>query len=205
MENFTLRRCIVRLEVSKDYVFDLSFDLNDLTLFNEVTLPHWFNNTQIFVVRNSYSLWQSLAKLNPLTLVSDDSRGTTETLVDSEKDPFSSLTSVPLGLKPDPLPPFLVKTKDFIRQNPLRLCSEGVGGTYFVQDSSGSPFAVFKPVDEEPGAPNNPKQSVSQPLLPPGGGAIREVAAFKLDRGFAGVPQTLYLEEVSTLNHGSCH
>uniref|UniRef100_A0A0E0L6H7 1-phosphatidylinositol 4-kinase n=1 Tax=Oryza punctata TaxID=4537 RepID=A0A0E0L6H7_ORYPU len=80
------------------------------------------------------------------------------------------------------------------------MSSEGTGGAYFMQDASGQEHvAVFKPVDEEPMAANNPRG------LPPsstgeglkkgtrvGEGAIREVAAYILDhppggrRSFAG-------------------
>lgn len=70
------------------------------------------------------------------------------------------------------------------------LCPEGVGGTYFIPGCDGKPISIFKPVDEEPGAPFNPKKLVEKPLLPPGGGAIRELAAFFLDQSFAGVPET---------------
>jgi len=76
----------------------------------------------------------------------------------------------------------------------FELCQQGVGGTYFVRDSTGNRVAVFKPSDEEPGAPGNPKKVVSSPLLPPGGGAQREVVAYLLDGGFAGVPQTYLLD-----------
>jgi len=77
-------------------------------------------------------------------------------------------------------------------ENPesLVLCEEGVGGTYFVRDHHDQPIAVFKPIDEEPGAINNPKKPLSKLLLPPGGGAHREVAAYLLDRNHAGVPET---------------
>ncbi|KAF0926698.1 hypothetical protein E2562_027134 [Oryza meyeriana var. granulata] len=80
------------------------------------------------------------------------------------------------------------------------MSSEGTGGAYFMQDATGQEHvAVFKPVDEEPMAANNPRG------LPPsssgeglkkgtrvGEGAIREVAAYILDhppggrRSFAG-------------------
>lgn len=73
-----------------------------------------------------------------------------------------------------------------------QLCSEGIGGTYFLSDD-GKRFGVFKPSDEEPGALNNPKKSVEESdlLLPPGKGYLREVAAYLLDGGFAGVPETV--------------
>ncbi|XP_065878385.1 phosphatidylinositol 4-kinase gamma 4-like [Euphorbia lathyris] len=96
---------------------------------------------------------------------------------------------------------------------PIR-SSEGSGGAYFMQDSSGKYVAVFKPIDEEPMALNNPQGlplSVNGEGLKKGtcvgGGALREVAAFLLDhpksgprlfwdnhRGFAGVPPTLMIK-----------
>ncbi|CAL9192530.1 phosphatidylinositol 4-kinase gamma 4-like [Musa acuminata AAA Group] len=96
--------------------------------------------------------------------------------------------------------------------NPPIMSSEGTGGTYFMQDITGNEYvAVFKPIDEEPLAVNNPRG------LPPstngeglkrgtrvGEGALREVAAYILDHpvsgrrsfshvdfGFAGVPPTV--------------
>jgi len=74
------------------------------------------------------------------------------------------------------------------------LCEQGTGGTYFVKDANDNRIAVFKPDDEEPGSLNNPKNKISPPstpLLAPGGGAVREVVAYLLDRGNrAGVPET---------------
>jgi len=81
-------------------------------------------------------------------------------------------------------------------ESAVSLCSEGVGGTYFIHDGANEKIAIFKPVDEEPGAPNNPRTMVSPPLLPPGGGAKREVAAYLLDGGHAGVPETYFLDNV---------
>ncbi|KAK1581681.1 hypothetical protein Q3G72_008029 [Acer saccharum] len=90
------------------------------------------------------------------------------------------------------------------------LSSEGTGGTYFLKDQSGSKISVFKPVDEEPNAVNNPRGltvSSNGEGLKRGTrareGALREVAAYILDHpksgprslsgedmGFAGVPPT---------------
>jgi hypothetical protein len=88
---------------------------------------------------------------------------------------------------------------------------EGTGGAYFMLDSFGKKIvSVFKPIDEEPMAVNNPR---GLPLSTDGeglkkgtevgGGALREVAAYLLDHpqsghrsyngdelGFAGVPPT---------------
>ncbi|KAI9096786.1 hypothetical protein K1719_025965 [Acacia pycnantha] len=95
---------------------------------------------------------------------------------------------------------------------PIR-SSEGSGGAYLMQDSSGSKYvSVFKPIDEEPMAVNNPRGlpvSVNGEGLKKGTrvglGALREVAAYILDHprngprtsscnneeeGFAGVPPT---------------
>lgn len=93
---------------------------------------------------------------------------------------------------------------------PVRSC-EGTGGTYFMKDPSGAKFiSVFKPMDEEPMAVNNPRGLPESPNgeglkrgTRVGEGALREVAAYILDHpknghrslngevmGFAGVPPT---------------
>lgn len=95
--------------------------------------------------------------------------------------------------------------------NPPVRSAEGTGGTYLMQDSSGLNYvSVFKPMDEEPMAVNNPQKlpvsSDGQGLkrgTRVGEGATREVAAYLLDHpksgpralskeimGFAGVPPT---------------
>lgn len=97
---------------------------------------------------------------------------------------------------------------------PIR-SSEGTGGTYFMRDASGEKIvSVFKPMDEEPLAVNNPcglpVSSDGEGLkrgLRVGEGAVREVAAYILDHpktgprtltgeamGFAGVPPTLMVK-----------
>ncbi|KAI3687439.1 hypothetical protein L1987_81135 [Smallanthus sonchifolius] len=96
-------------------------------------------------------------------------------------------------------------------KKPIR-SSEGTGGTYFMQHPSGNKYvAVFKPIDEEPMAVNNPKglpvSKNGEGLkrgTKVGEGALREVAAYLLDHpkngprvcgdtemGFAGVPPTV--------------
>jgi len=78
----------------------------------------------------------------------------------------------------------------------LELCEQGTGGTYFVKDSD-KRIAVFKPVDEEPGALNNPKSLIDSPILTPGGGAVREVIACVLDHEHrSGVPETYLLSDL---------
>ncbi|KAJ7965351.1 phosphatidylinositol 4-kinase gamma 4-like [Quillaja saponaria] len=92
--------------------------------------------------------------------------------------------------------------------------SEGSGGAYFMQDYSGLKYvSVFKPIDEEPMAVNNPRGlpvSMDGEGLKKGTrvgqGALREVAAYILDHpregprsydkenGFAGVPPTVLVK-----------
>jgi len=69
------------------------------------------------------------------------------------------------------------------------LVEDGLGGTYFMKDRDGVSIAVFKPRDEEPMAPNNPKvhagegqgEGLKQGVLV-GEAAISEFAAFMLDQ-----------------------
>eukprot|EP00268_Persea_americana_P037087 TRINITY_DN36688_c0_g1_i1.p1 TRINITY_DN36688_c0_g1~~TRINITY_DN36688_c0_g1_i1.p1 ORF type:complete len:587 (+),score=112.52 TRINITY_DN36688_c0_g1_i1:950-2710(+) len=91
--------------------------------------------------------------------------------------------------------------------------SEGSGGAYFMQDSLGRCIGIFKPIDEEPMAVNNPQglplSSNGEGLkrgTRVGEGALREVAAYILDHprrgrrsflsdeiGFSGVPPTVMI------------
>lgn len=127
--------------------------------------------------------------------------------------------SVPSALKNTPVTydsyglstesPLVAEARRLIESGNFELCKEGVGGTYFITGLDGSVLGIFKPTgtshnfsmfnfvpDEEPGAPNNPKKVIKNPILPPGGGGIRELAAYLLDRNFAGVPQTYFLTNV---------
>jgi hypothetical protein len=97
------------------------------------------------------------------------------------------------------IPEWVRYSRDAIRQGDVQLCTTGVGGTYFVNrpgpDGEDHAIAVYKPIDEEPGAPNNPKkESNFVPMLPWGGGANREVAAYKIGGALAGVPETYFVE-----------
>lgn len=86
---------------------------------------------------------------------------------------------------------------------------EGTGGAYFMADPTGQKYvSVFKPMDEEPMAANNPRGlpvSADGEGLKKGTrvgeGALREVAAYLLDypkigddEGFAGVPPTFLVK-----------
>jgi len=69
---------------------------------------------------------------------------------------------------------------------------------------SGENVAVFKPIDEEPYAPNNPRgmkglfgSATCRHGVKSGELTVREVAAYMLDHdGFAGVPATCLVELV---------
>lgn len=103
-----------------------------------------------------------------------------------------------------PEPKLVTDARTLIEAGHFTLCKEGVGGVYFIQNTDGSPMAIFKPQDEEPGALNNPKNIVQNPLLPPGGGSIREVAAYLLDKNnFARVPETYFLNGVTHTSFNS--
>jgi hypothetical protein len=78
----------------------------------------------------------------------------------------------------------------------------GVSGSYFLRGPNRVDLAIFKPFDEEPFAPNNPKGYVGKfgtkamrDGVLSGEGASREVAAFMLDtKGIHRVPETFFVE-----------
>lgn len=82
------------------------------------------------------------------------------------------------------------------------LTDDGTGGTYFLRNASKEKVAVFKPMDEEPFCPNNPREYVGQTGnlglrkgVLSGEAAYREVAAYILDyEGFSSVPPTCLAE-----------
>ncbi|CAL8468513.1 g8053 [Coccomyxa elongata] len=96
-------------------------------------------------------------------------------------------------------------------QDPEASC-DGLGGTYFFMNEAGRRAAIIKPCDEEPLAPNNPKGFVGRALGDPGlkpsvrvgEAAVREVAAFLLDREhFARVPHTVMVKVSHNIFHVS--
>jgi len=93
----------------------------------------------------------------------------------------------------------------------------GVSGTYLLSDeSSDTIIGVFKPSDEEAGAPNNERAGIdidsdivlgngaraSSLGFLPGEGAVREAAAYLLDVGGAKVPQTALAQYDVENEHG---
>ena len=83
-----------------------------------------------------------------------------------------------------------------------KLTEDGTSGTYELKNTSNTKVAVFKPIDEEPNAPNNPRgmrapfgSQTCRPGVLSGESTVREVAAYMLDHGnFSGVPQTTMVE-----------
>lgn len=151
----------------------------------------------------------------------NDKRGCEAGSIVTPRKPSDNLSLEPLIINSKAQLPLVVN--DMIKSasdglksgnSPVR-SREGTGGAYFMQGSSGQKFVgVFKPIDEEPMAENNPQ---GLPLSPNGEGlkkgtkvgegALREVAAYILDhpksgrrsmsgeeRGFAGVPPTAMIE-----------
>lgn len=91
------------------------------------------------------------------------------------------------------------------------LSEDGTSGCYFLKKKLANgevkPVAVFKPIDEEPFAPNNPRDmqanfgsETCRPGVKSGESTFREVYAYMLDhQGFAGVPPTSLVK----LSHSS--
>mmetsp|Transcript_86963 Transcript_86963/g.246534 ORF Transcript_86963/g.246534 Transcript_86963/m.246534 type:complete len:555 (-) Transcript_86963:348-2012(-) len=95
------------------------------------------------------------------------------------------------------------------------LVEDGLGGTYFVKDRAGRSIAVFKPRDEEPLAPNNPKvhAGAGRGVGLKGGvlvgeAAINEYAAYLLDQASssvlrAGVQPTTLVSVANSVFHSA--
>jgi hypothetical protein len=83
----------------------------------------------------------------------------------------------------------------------LKLTAEGTSGAYVIKNGEGN-VAVFKPIDEEPFAPYNPRgmtgpfgSDTCRAGVKSGESTLREVAAYLLDhQGFSGVPATSLVE-----------
>lgn len=86
------------------------------------------------------------------------------------------------------------------------LTEEGTSGSYLLkkalEDETSRPVAVWKPIDEEPFAPHNPRgmqapfgSNTCRPGVKSGESSLREVLAYQLDHDhFAGVPPTALVE-----------
>jgi len=80
-----------------------------------------------------------------------------------------------------------------------KLTDDGTSGCYMLRGHSRKPVAVFKPIDEEQFAPNNPRDfsgpfgsNTFRPGIVSGESTIREIAAYLLDHeNFSDVPMTM--------------
>jgi len=127
-------------------------------------------------------------KCNQEELINDDS---TSTLKSTPESTPKQERDTPVS-KDEPL--WLKQATGALEKGDMELCQTGVGGTYFVLHGN-KKIAIFKPIDQEPGAINNPKNKMVVPLLPPGKGGLREAAAYKLDKNnFTGIPETFFVE-----------
>lgn len=84
-----------------------------------------------------------------------------------------------------------------------KLTEDGTSGTYLFKGTDSSrPLAVFKPVDEEQFAPNNPRSfrgnfgdATFRQGVQSGEATVRELAAYLIDHsGFSSVPPTVLAE-----------
>ena len=92
------------------------------------------------------------------------------------------------------VPEFVKEAKEGISIYSPMLCEEGTSGTYFLLNSKKKRVAVFKPMDEDGFSVNNPRGQNLQNTFPgflAGESVTREIFAYEIDRGFAGVPETM--------------
>jgi len=116
----------------------------------------------------------------------------------------NKIVNQPEQLLDDSISTLIESAREGLLYHEPELCEEGINGTYFLKNREGKRIAVFKPQDEEGNTDNNPKKSnesqdhfVNNGILS-GEGALREVAAYLIDRNhFSGVPRTTMV----TLNH----
>lgn len=94
------------------------------------------------------------------------------------------------------------------------LTMEGTGGTYFLRNAHRKIRAVFKPLNEEPFTPFNPREYIGKlghsgfrNGVFSGEAGYREVAAYLLDHGnFSGVPHSTIVEaQHDTFSYGPSH
>eukprot|EP00210_Caulerpa_lentillifera_P002882 g2752.t1 len=144
----------------------------------------------MYLETDSWSLMSMIKRVTVLT--SSESKSHRLELVESTKKPLTQD-----GVK-------LVKeiAAGFDNGMSPEKTEEGFGGTYFMANATGQKLAIFKPCDEEPFAPCNPKGFIGRALGDPGlkptvrvgEAALREVAAYLLDHdSFAKIPTTLLI------------
>ncbi|XP_074263404.1 phosphatidylinositol 4-kinase gamma 4-like [Silene latifolia] len=190
----------------------------DELLFNDI-MKHNDNGVILLIVRKSSKVrFKPVGKSFELSIDASDVIGKNyEYECDGdnagvEKDILVPVVGNPKSGVPKPVLDVIEMTKNGLANGHSPIMSaEGSGGSYLMFDSTGSEYvSVFKPIDEEPKAVNNPH---GLPLTSDGEGlkrgtrvgegAFREVTAYLLDHpisgrrvisgdaiGFSGVPPT---------------
>ncbi|XP_074263403.1 phosphatidylinositol 4-kinase gamma 4-like [Silene latifolia] len=186
-------------------------ELDDQVLFNDI-VKHNDNGVILLIVRKSskgFELSIDASDVIGKKNYEYECDGNHEGL---EKDILVPVVGNPKSGLPKPILDVIEMTKNGLANGHSPIMSaEGSGGAYLMRDSTGSEYvSVFKPIDEEPKATNNPHGLPSTPSgeglkrgTRVGGGAFREVAAYLLDHpisgrrgisrdaiGFSGVPPT---------------
>ncbi|EGR26934.1 phosphatidylinositol 3- and 4-kinase family protein, putative [Ichthyophthirius multifiliis] len=89
-----------------------------------------------------------------------------------------------------------------------KITDSGISGSYFIENQRRKKIAIFKPFDEEPYTPNNPKGYVGQlgqegirKGIRSGEQCFREIAAYLLDYdNFHNVPPTIFTLGISLIS-----
>jgi len=185
---------------------DLVIPYVGITLLDSNTRINFASSITLKII---LTLSPDATKNDVQTLHDESSLGELVEFVPSNISPDKPISSTPVDLQNELAScqntDLLRLARPCIESGRLELSPTGVGGTYIVLDENTTPIAIFKPVDEEPGAPNNPKGIIESPLLPYGGGAKREVAAFLLGSKLANVPETHLLDVVCADSKGGSH
>ncbi|CAL5042698.1 unnamed protein product [Urochloa decumbens] len=179
----------------------------------------------LFIRKPAKVRTQQIDRDTLVTVVNPQEKGNLENEAHAGKSAKSS------GVRPAPVEPVIVNRKVELSPEVMKMISstiaglekghlpvmsaEGSGGVYFMRDATGQKnVAVFKPIDEEPMAKNNPRglplstdgEGMKRGTIV-GEGALREVAAYILDHpvddcksghsvGFSGVPPTTLVRSI---------
>ncbi|KAK9743165.1 hypothetical protein RND81_03G221400 [Saponaria officinalis] len=209
---------VLGYEEDHELIFD-GEQLDDQLLINDIAKQH-DNGVLLLIVRKSSKVrFKPVGKSFELSIDASDvisqrkyEYGCDEANAVLLKDVLVPVVVNPKVDVPKAILDVIKITKDGLANGHTPIMSaEGSGGAYLMLDSTGSEYvSVFKPIDEEPNAMNNPH---GLPLTLDGEGlkrgtrvgqgAFREVAAYLLDHplngrrgisgeaiGFSGVPPT---------------
>jgi len=163
-------------------------------------LPNHRTLNDAGIYRSGETLWfdihSSACSVSPLDKTS---------LLASRKSPEICVSSVLYDLTPKRMRRIVQQVRRGLDLGlKPEIALDGSGGTYFMKDARKVNVAAFKPADEEPYAPNNPRGYLKGGFnsveamragIFPGEACYREVAAFLIDHGgYSGVPVTTLVE-----------